>query len=176
MKAWKKICMFVASAVILLGFLVYMSQFRYPCVKKGIRMAEAQRIADTQPGYFIITTVHYNTGAQFMIAYGEHEGTPVRLTGNDPLSALGMTFFVVDADSNYCLVHGEEQNKENMGIDYYQYPQYETKDPECMYTIDVTGWEIVMPIRRHTGHGRLLAPFWCIDTFDVEHGAKIEQP
>lgn len=172
----EKIWVFVVSAVIILIFLVYMSQFRYPCVKKGISMSEARRIADTQPGYFIITTAHWNTGAPFMISYGEHERIPVRLIGNDPGSALGRPFFIIDADSNYCLVHGEEQNKENMGIDYYS---IEPMTLECMYTIDVTDWEIIMPIRRfyeYEKYGRLLYPFWCIDTFDVEHGGSIEQP
>lgn len=176
MEARKKIWALVASVVILLVFLVYMSQFRYPCVKKGISMSEARHIADTRPGYFIITTAHWNTGAPFMIAYGEHERTPVRLIGNDPGSALGRSFFIIDADSNYCLVHGEERNKENMGTDYYS---IESGDIRLMYTIDVADWEIVMPIRRfyeYESYGRLLYPFWCIDTFDVEHGVSVEQP
>lgn len=171
MKARKKIWVFVVSAVIILIFLVYMSQFRYPCVKKGISMSEARHIADTQPGFFIITQTNWCTGAPFMLAYGKHEGTPVDLDGCDPFGDLGWVFF--SAEANYCLIHGEEQNKENMGIDYYQYAQYETKTPECMYTIDVTDWEIIIPIRRfyeYEKYGRLLYPFWCIDTFDVEHG------
>lgn len=168
MKARKKIWTLVASVVILLVFLVYMSQFRYPCVKKGISMSEARHIADTRPGYFIITQMSGCTSAPFMIAYGEHEGTPVELAGCDPMSDLGWVFFW--AKPNYCLVHGVERNKENIGTDYYQ---YESADIELMYTIDVADWEIIMPIRRfyeYENYGRLLYPFWCIDTFDVEHG------
>lgn len=169
MKLWKKTRVLLVSAAILLVFLVYMSQFRYPCVKKGIRMSEARRIADTQPGYFIIEPTGWGTGARFMITYGEHEGTPVDLDGNDPYSDLGLVFF--SGGKNYFLVHGEERNKKNMGVDYYQ---YEGGDIRLMYTIDVDDWEIIMPIRRdydYVRYGRLLYPFWCIDTFDTEHGA-----
>lgn len=174
MKARKKIWAFVVSAVILLVFLVYMSQFRYPCVKKGMWMSEARHIADTQPGYFIITQTNWCTGAPFMIAYGKHEGTPVELTGHDPFSDLGWVFF--SAEANYCLIHGEERDKENMGVDYYA---RETENLARMYTIDVDSWEIIMPIRRYYEYEkerRLLYPFWCIDTFDVKHGGSIEQP
>lgn len=168
MKARKKIWAFVVSTVIILVFLVYMSQFRYPCVKKGISMSEARHIADTQPGFFIITQTNWCTGAPFMLAYGKHEGTPVDLDGCDPFGDLGWVFF--GAEHNYCLVHGAERNRENMGIDYYS---IEPMALERMYTIDVTDWEIIIPIRRfyeYEKYGRLLYPFWCIDTFDVEHG------
>ena len=168
MKARKKIWAFVVPTVIILVFLVYMSQFRYPCVKKGISMSEARHIADTQPGFFIITQTNWCTGAPFMLAYGKHEGTPVDLDGCDPFGDLGWVFF--GAEHNYCLVHGAEQNRENMGIDYYS---IEPMALERMYTIDVTDWEIIIPIRRfyqYEKYGRLLYPFWCIDTFDVEHG------
>ena len=168
MKARKKIWAFVVPTVIILVFLVYMSQFRYPCVKKGISMSEARHIADTQPGFFIITQTNWCTGAPFMLAYGKHEGTPVDLDGCDPFGDLGWVFF--GAEHNYCLVHGAEQNRENMGIDYYS---IEPMALERMYTIDVTDWEIIIPIRRfyqYEKYGRLLYPFWCIDSFDVEHG------
>lgn len=173
-KAKKSLIIAVIIGVIAI-FFVYMSQFRYSCVRKGIWMAEARRTVDTQPGYFIVTQCPGATGAEFEIAYGEHEGEPVELTGNSPSDSLSYIFFY--GKTNYCLVHGEERNKENIGIDYYEYTY--PVDLEHMYTINVTDWEIIMPIHRdyvYEEKGRYLYPFWCIDSFDVEHRAYTTQP
>lgn len=173
MKARTKKCVIAFFGVLAL-FFIYMSQFRYPCVKKGIWMSEARHTADTQPGYFIVTQTGWATGARFMIAYGEYEGTPVELAGNDPFGDLGYVFFW--GKTNYCLVHGEERNIENIGIDFYE---CEPMMIDRMYTIDVSDWEIIMPVRRdyqYETEWRLLCPFWCIDTFDVEHGPRAVQP
>lgn len=151
------------SIAILLSFFAF--QCRYPCIRKGIGMAEAKMCADQQDGYFIVTQNQGCTGTSFLVAYGYEKGIEVELNGNSPRNHLSWVFF--NAKPNYFLVRGKERNIENQGK-----PLMDNMDISDMYTIDVDEWEIIAPIRRdyqYQTHSRWNYPLWCIDSYDVNH-------
>ncbi len=163
MKRRKWLCgILIVLVLVLTGALV--SQFRYPCVRKGVSLSYAKNVVDSKPGWYIVTQQNVNTGAQFEIAYGENPGVDVELIGDSPRSSLSIVFFL--SKQNYFLVHGTELNTENIG------KEFSSALPN-IYTIDVNSWEIITPVRRdyqYSDEYRWFYPLWCIDEFDQENG------
>lgn len=167
MKRRKWLCGILTVCVLVLaGVLV--SQFRYPCVRRGVSLSYARSVVDSESGWFIVTQQNVNTGAQFEIAYGENLGVDVELIGDSPNSSLSKVFLL--SRQNYFLVHGTEMNSENIG------KEFSSALPK-IYTIDVDSWEIITPVRRdyqYSDEYRWFYPLWCIDGFDQKNGDYTE--
>ncbi len=161
--------------VILLFLAIYITVIvqkdcGYAKVKDGITLAEAERLANEDEQSFIIIEKDGGAGIEFAIAYGEHAGIDVHLTGNAPGCYLSSVFF--GKEHNTFLVRGVEHNISNRGLPYMEMALI--PDP---YAIDVISWEIIIPIRRdyqYRNEGkRFFSPSKYLDQFDVDQGDYI---
>lgn len=153
----------LAIIILFLGVFVFLN--RYPCIRVGMKMSEAQKYSNLHDGYFIVTQNTGATGSRFLIAYGEGKGIEVELIGNCPDKSLSSIFFL--SFPNFFLVQGEEMNTHNRGKQIA-----DGIDSTQMYTIDVKQWEIIVPIYRdyqYANHTRWFYPLWYIDSYDVDN-------
>ena len=170
----KMIIIFTILCSLLLGLVILIwNDCSYERVKDGITLAEAKHLIDEDERCFLITRKEGATDADYTIVYGKYAGADVNLTrGNVPESALSNVFFL-SKHNTFLVEVVNEYNIENRGLPFEEAYPY-------IYSVDVTSWEIVIPIRRDYQYRtkeqkeRWFSPSGYLDQFDVEQGDYID--
>jgi len=148
--------------------IFYCKHTSYGIIREGVSLDEAMQIVDNNDHFFIVTSQHGATGAQFAISYGESNGADVELSKNTPMTTLSNVFFLSLSNSFLIKSTGYCENVENLGKPFHEaYPN--------VFTIEVESWEIITPIRRDYQYRkfeqrkRFFSPRKYIDQFDVDN-------
>jgi len=164
------IVIFIISAAIVMKYFFDTS---HAIVLAGVSLQDAQQKVAENNLYIIVEPEHGATGAEFVIAYGEHKGSEIELSLNSPSAMLSNIFFLSKNNLFLIKTNGNNQNAQNFGIPFDSaYPN--------IYTIEVEEWRIITPIKRDYQYrmrgqqSRWFSPKYFIDQFDVKNGDYIQ--